>query len=92
MIPTRDIGTRYTGLATVPKFDLHVPTPDETQDDVRKMLNEVKHLYFDRRYRQCASKCVELLEKRCQDASLHSGDSTQLCFALTDNMNRSIIL
>ncbi|KAL1639950.1 hypothetical protein SLS58_007376 [Diplodia intermedia] len=63
MIPTRDIGTRYNGLATVPKFGLHVPASDETTADVRKMLNEVKHLYFDRRYRQCASKCLALLEK-----------------------------
>ncbi|GME22489.1 hypothetical protein GTA08_BOTSDO13276 [Neofusicoccum parvum] len=67
MIPTRDIGVRDNGLATVPKFNLHVPASDEDQDDVRKMLNEVKHLYFDRRYRQCASKCLDLLEKRCQD-------------------------
>ncbi|KAF4311049.1 hypothetical protein GTA08_BOTSDO13276 [Botryosphaeria dothidea] len=89
MIPTRDIGTRYNGLATVPRFDLHVPTPDETLDDVRKMLNEVKHFYFDRRYRQCASKCVELLEKRCQDASLHSGDSTQLSLSY-DSLARSM--
>ncbi|EKG22367.1 hypothetical protein MPH_00297 [Macrophomina phaseolina MS6] len=67
MVPTRDFGARYNGLATVPRLDLHVPTPDEGKDDVRKILNEVKHLYFDRRYRQCASKCVDLLEKRCRD-------------------------
>ncbi|KAF9633362.1 hypothetical protein BFW01_g4256 [Lasiodiplodia theobromae] len=67
MIPTRDIGTRYNGLATVPKFAMHVPPADEPKEDVRKLLNEVKHLYFDRRYRQCASKCLELLEKHCQD-------------------------
>lgn len=67
MIPTRDIGTRYNGLATVPQFAMHVPPADEAKEDVRKLLNEVKHLYFDRRYRQCASKCIELLEKHCQD-------------------------
>ncbi|OJD29476.1 uncharacterized protein BKCO1_800004 [Diplodia corticola] len=67
MIPTRDIGTRYNGLATVPTFGLHVPPSDEGKGDLRKMLNEVKHLYFDRRYRQCASKCLELLDKNCSD-------------------------
>ncbi|KAK7610027.1 hypothetical protein BKA81DRAFT_377878 [Phyllosticta paracitricarpa] len=51
-----------------PKFKLPNATGNKNEQDLRKSLNSVKHLYFERRYRQCAAHCTKLLEEKCRDA------------------------
>ncbi|KAK8162711.1 hypothetical protein IWX90DRAFT_505082 [Phyllosticta citrichinensis] len=51
-----------------PKFKLPNATGNKNEQDLRKSLNSVKHLYFERRYRQCAINCTKLLDEKCRDA------------------------
>ncbi|KAF2146756.1 uncharacterized protein K452DRAFT_337002 [Aplosporella prunicola CBS 121167] len=49
-----------------------IPTRDFTSTQLanmslRKTLNDVKQMYFGHRYRQCISRCAELLESELQD-------------------------
>ncbi|KAK8181724.1 uncharacterized protein BKA78DRAFT_299895 [Phyllosticta capitalensis] len=50
-----------------PKFKLPGATIKK-ENDLRKTLNGIKHLYFERRYRQCATTCEELLSGKCREA------------------------
>lgn len=60
-----------------PKFKLPGATIKK-ENYLRKTLNGIKHLYFERRYRQCATTCEELLSGKCREVCSSSDELPSL--------------
>lgn len=48
------------------------PQPPRTMKDWKIALMEVKRLYMERQYRQCAARCIDLLNKADRSVCLRS--------------------